>query len=141
MYKDNHVCNQELLANKLEVVKLIFERKLPQDKEANLIYFLFYYVNFEFSETNTTFERGIKLLPHKNIDNMTTREAILEETKFEGKREGLKEGRQLGKKETTEEIVTKMIQMQLASDDQIVEVAGVPRSLVSRLRKKVEKIN
>ena len=71
---------------------------------------------------------------------MTMQEAILEETKFEGMREGIKEGIKEGSKQTKEEIVIRMLEMNLASDEQIVQVAKVPLSLVRRLRKKVEKI-
>lgn len=131
-YKDKHLYDQMLVAYKLEIAKLIFERKLPQDQEVPLINFLFYYVNFEIKETNITFEREIILLTDKTIKIMTMQEAILEETKFEG----IEEGRQ----QTREEVVLRMLKMNLGSDDQIVEVAKVTPGFVRKLRKKVGKI-
>jgi len=145
MYKDKVVHDEKLLASKLQIARLIFERRLSPEKESNLIKFLFYNVDFEIKETNTTFERSIQLLTHKNIEDTTMEEAILEEKKFEGLREGLekgrKEGQQLGKTETLEAMVTRMIQMQLLSDEQIVKIAEVPLGFVRRLRKKLKKIN
>jgi hypothetical protein len=137
--KDTHLSDEKLLANKLEIAKLIFDRKLPIHQENHLMYFLIYYVNFESKETYATFERGIMLLTNKTVEDMTMQEAILEETKFEGLREGLRKGIKEGKEEEKIEIVTRMLEMQIGSDEQIVQVAKVPLSLVRRLRKKVVK--
>jgi len=127
---DDDLSDKKLLASKLEIAKLIFERKLPPEKENNLIHFLFYYIDFEIKENKTTFERTIKLLTDKNIDDMTMQEAILEETKFEG----IREGKQISK----EEVVTRMIIHHL-SDDQIIEYVDVEPGFVNRLRQKVGK--
>lgn len=136
LYKDKQLYDQKLLANKLEIAKLIFERNLDYEKESNLIFFLFYYVNFEFNETNATFEREIKLLTNKPLKYMTMQELILEERKFEGLQEGLK----LGRKQTKEAMVLKMIEMQFASDEEIVKIAEVTPGFVSRQRKKLTKL-
>jgi hypothetical protein len=84
------ITQEELL--KLEIAKLIFDRKLPIHQENHLMYFLIYYVNFESKETYATFERGFMLLTNKTVEDMTMQEAILEEAKFEGFREGLRKG-------------------------------------------------
>ena len=79
---------------------------------------------------------------------MTMEEAILEETKFEGMREGLRKGLRQGiqkgirkgKLQIKEELVTRMLEMNIGSDEQIVQIAKVPAAFVSRLRKRL-KIN
>jgi hypothetical protein len=79
------------------------------------------------------------LLTNNTVEEMTMQEAILEETKFEGLREGLRKGIKEGKEEEKIAIITRILEINLASDEQIVQIAKVPLSLVRRLRKEVNK--
>jgi hypothetical protein len=136
-YKNKHLYDQRLLEDKLQLANMMFAMQLPHHKENMLMTFLFYYVNFEIPETNAIFEREIKLLTNKNITKMTLKQLVLQETRLEGLREGIK----VGAKRSKEEIVLRMIKERGFTDDQIVELAKVTSGLISRLRKKAEKIN
>jgi hypothetical protein len=95
--------------------------------------FLFYYVNFEFQETKIIFEQKVNLLTNKNNTKMTIEEIIIGQAKLESKR--------LAQKEAKEAEITRMIRKQGLTNEQIVEFAEAPLSLVKRVRKRTEHLN
>jgi len=136
-YKNKKVYDQMLLDDKLSIAKLIFDRHLPDVKEKELINFLFHYVNFEFSETQAKFEQGINLLTNKNISKMTIQQIVLGQRELIGKRKGIK----IGERKAKEEVVARMLEMKMLSEEQIIEMTEVTPKLVSRIRKKLEKVH
>jgi len=121
-----------LLADKLRLAEVILERQLLPEKEQIIMNFLFYYVNFEFQETKITFENKINLLTKKNNTEMTIQEIIIGQEKLKAKRLALKEAK--------EDEITRLIRKQGLTDEQIVEFAEAPISLVKRVRKRTERI-
>lgn len=132
-YKEKKEYDRILLEDKLRLASVILERNLDDSKKRMLLNFLFYYVNFEFQETKIIFEHRINLLTNKNSSNMTIEEILIGQAELRGKRMGLK----LAK----ESEVARLIRKQGLTDEQIVDFAEVPHSMVKRIRKKAHKIN
>lgn len=133
--KGNIGYDERLLADKLKIVKLILEKRLPAHKERALMNFLFYYTAFEFSETKATFDSEVNLLINKNTKDMITfEELLIEDALIEGFSNGEKKARE----EAKENEVYRRIVKEGLSDEQIVEYAEVPLKLVRKVRKSIK---
>lgn len=127
-YKIKQVYDDRLLSYKLEIAKLIRDRKLSEHKERTIMNFLLFYINFELKETNINFEN--KLNPISDINNMTIEEVLLEDAK----RTGFLEGRNQAK----ENEVYRRIVKEGLTDRQIAKFAEVSLYFVKKIRAKIQ---
>ncbi|WP_158796725.1 hypothetical protein [Pedobacter sp. L105] len=131
--------DQRLLAYKLRIVKLIAERRLSPYKERAIMNFLFYYTDFEFSETKAKFDLEVNLLTNKNTRNMITFEEILmEEAEMTGFSKGERKGIKKGKLEAKENEVYRLITKLNFSNDQIADYMDISLSFVKKVRAKLK---
>jgi len=125
--KGNVGYDDRLLDYKLKMFKLILERKLPIKKEMAIMNFLFYYIDFEFKETNAKFDDEVNSLTNKTIKDMITyEEVLLEDAETTG---FLK-----AKQEAKENEVYRRIVKEGLSDQQIALYAEVPLKFVRKIR-------
>jgi len=129
--KNNLESDERLLTYKLKMVKLILDRKLPVHKQRAIMNFLFYYLDFEFSETRAKFESEVNLLINKNIKEMITFEEVLIE-------DAQMEGYYKGKEEAKENEIYRLITKLGFSDQQIADYADIPLKFVKRVRKSIK---
>ena len=129
--KGNIGHDERLLADKLKIVKLILGKKLPAPKERALMNFLFYYIEFEFSETKATFDYEVNLLINKNTKDMITfEELLIEDAQMDGYIKGKKEA----KLEAIENEVFRLITKLGFSDQQIADYADLSLKLIKKIR-------
>ncbi|WP_158797218.1 hypothetical protein [Pedobacter sp. L105] len=133
--KNNLEADEQLLAYKLKMVKLVLGRKLPAHKQRAIMNFLFYYIDFEFSETRVKFDSEVNLLTNKNIREMITfEEVLIEDAQMEGYFKGRKEATREVKREAKENEVYRRIVKEGLSDQQIVDFAEVSLNFVKKMR-------
>lgn len=129
--KNNPGSDELLLAYQLKMVQLILDKELPAAKERAIMNFLFYYVDFEFSETKAKFDYEVNLLINKNIkDMMTIEDAIYEYAEITGFHKGEKKAKREAKEDEVYRLITKLG----FSDQQIADYAGVSLSFAKRIR-------
>jgi hypothetical protein len=136
-----------VLARKIELIKYLLSKGLPQETEFALLHFISFYVILEFSETQGIFDRELHLLTQNN-DFMNIEDQIREitwdkgvaagrrEGREEGRLEGLVEGEQKGKlkgrDETLAELAGHLILTLGYTDEQAASALKVPVSFVKK---------
>ncbi|MCX2478308.1 hypothetical protein OQY15_04355 [Pedobacter sp. MC2016-15] len=68
---------------------------------------------------------------------MTIQQIVLGQRELIGKRKGIK----IGERKAKEEVVARMLEMKMLSEEQIIEMTEVTPKLVGRIRKKLEKVH
>ncbi|WP_158796164.1 hypothetical protein [Pedobacter sp. L105] len=133
--KNNLEFDERLLTHKIEMVKLLLERKLPVHKQNAIMDFLFYYINFEYSETTAKFELKVNILTNKNTKDMyTIADAIYEDAEITGYFKGKKKGKIEGKKEAKEDVIRSLIIKHGFSDQQIMDYTDISISFIKKTR-------
>lgn len=124
--KDSKQRDDLLLGLKLQLVHELLAKQVLKNKIRVLMNFLRYYVRFENSETNVTFDREIEKLTGRS-NTMGIEELLLEKARHDG----LKKGK--------EQTIRNLIVKHGWTDEQIADVAEVSTGFVKKVRTSLNK--
>jgi predicted transposase/invertase (TIGR01784 family) len=128
--KDSQQRDELLLELKLKLVHEMLNKQIPKEKIRILMNFLRYYVRFENTEANVTFDREIEKLTGRS-NTMGIEELLLEKARHDGLQKGL----QKGKIQTIRNLIIK----HGWTDEQIADVAEVSIDFVKKVRASLKK--
>jgi hypothetical protein len=129
--KKGKISQEELFDLKIELAKLMLSRQIHKDKIRGMMNFLKLYVRFGNDENLSKFDDIVDEFSNKPKKTMGTVEFIIDrEKRMEAKRA-------YQEKDTI--FVTNLLKKLTLSDEQIVDIAGVPLEFVQKIRKKLKK--
>jgi hypothetical protein len=129
--KKGKITQEELFDLKVELAKLMLSRQIPKDKIRGMMNFLKLYVRFGNDENLSKFDEVIDEITNKPKKTMGIVEFVID-----------REVRMSVKKVTEEKdtlFVKNLLKKTTFSDEQIVDIAGVPLEFVQKIRKKLKK--
>jgi hypothetical protein len=133
--KKGKITQEELFDLKIDLARLMLSRQIHKDKIRGMMNFLKLYVRFGNNENLSKFDEVIDDLKNKPKKTMGIEEFVLDRERRVGRKEG--ESKAYQEKDTL--FVKNLLKKLTLSDEQIVDIAGVPLEFVQKIRKKLKK--
>lgn len=132
--KKGKLSEEELLSQKIELLKRLVNKGFQREKIEALMGFLKLYVGFSKSENGIKFDQAIQNTLNKPKETMGIVEFVLERERRLGEKKGIEKGIELERNERSYAFVKTLLTQTNFDDAKIAELTSVTLEFVKKVR-------